>query len=505
MHQRFIFCAGVFIAIMSLAAPSDALSSTAPAAIPDYLVNHEAGKEVAQLVSRGQLTEAEKLLNGQTSETLVRERERLRRLRRDFSLTPGQMLKKIQKDIPGFTAEELENLRRTTDIQSITIDGQVRYFRREPVNLYRFNDDARKRRDAAKGIDTATSATAPAGDPAAASSKKFNLEKHVAELVEEAEVLGAANVHPVEFHIRHTITVKPGVVPAGKTIRCWLPYPMDYREQTQIAMIQTTPSQHRISSPASAQRTLHMRAPSGGDQPTTFAAEYRYTRYAYVPNLDPAVVKPTNTRQPQIGNGLSEEPPHIVFTPHLRQLAETIVGDEQNPMLKAQKIFRWMDANIRYCGEMEYAILPNITEKVLQTRRGDCGVHALLFIALCRVSDVPARWQSGWVTKPAGWNMHDWAEFYAEPYGWVPADPSNGIRKSDDPRVANFFFGHIDTYRMIANLDFATEFDPPKTHWRSDPVDSQRGEVEWDGGNLYYDDWDYKVEILNESPSSAGQ
>jgi len=32
---------------------------------------------------------------------------------------------------------------------------------------------------------------------------------------------------------------------------------------------------------------------------------------------------------------------------------------------------------------------------------------------------------------------------------------------------------------------------PAKQHFRSDTVDSQRGEVEWDGGNLYYDKWDY--------------
>ena len=34
-------------------------------------------------------------------------------------------------------------------------------------------------------------------------------------------------------------------------------------------------------------------------------------------------------------------------------------------------------------------------------------------------------------------------------------------------------------------------FVPPKAHFRSDTVDSQRGEVEWSGGNLYFDRWDY--------------
>jgi hypothetical protein len=30
---------------------------------------------------------------------------------------------------------------------------------------------------------------------------------------------------------------------------------------------------------------------------------------------------------------------------------------------------------------------------------------------------------------------------------------------------------------------------------RSEPVDFQRGEVEWRGGNLYFDKWDYHMEV----------
>jgi len=30
---------------------------------------------------------------------------------------------------------------------------------------------------------------------------------------------------------------------------------------------------------------------------------------------------------------------------------------------------------------------------------------------------------------------------------------------------------------------------------RSETVDFQRGELEWKGGNLYFDKWDYKMEV----------
>jgi len=34
-----------------------------------------------------------------------------------------------------------------------------------------------------------------------------------------------------------------------------------------------------------------------------------------------------------------------------------------------------------------------------------------------------------------------------------------------------------------------------KKFLRSEPYDFQRGEVEWKGGNLYFDKWDYDMKI----------
>ena len=48
---------------------------------------------------------------------------------------------------------------------------------------------------------------------------------------------------------------------------------------------------------------------------------------------------------------------------------------------------------------------------------------------------------------------------------------------------------------MIVNLDWGRELFPPKPSLRSEPADFQRGEVEVDGQNLYYDLWDYAMKI----------
>ena len=128
--------------------------------------------------------------------------------------------------------------------------------------------------------------------------------------------------------------------------------------------------------------------------------------------------------------------------------------------------------------------------------RGDCGVQATVFVTLCRLAGIPARWQSGLEIKPTPtWGMHDWAEIYVAPWGWLPVDVSYGVQPSSDPRIADFYCGHLDSYRTIFNLDWGRELVPPKSSLRSEPADFQRGEIEVDGRNLYFDQWDYSIAV----------
>jgi len=48
---------------------------------------------------------------------------------------------------------------------------------------------------------------------------------------------------------------------------------------------------------------------------------------------------------------------------------------------------------------------------------------------------------------------------------------------------------------MIVNEGVSGKLFPPKKFMRSEPFDFQRGEVEWSGGNLYFDKWDYDMKI----------
>jgi len=463
------------------------LSVSAPAAPPTEDPTGVLARAQAA-ADEGRFTDAERMLkehiadpNAPVTDPYATALEVLRRIRLDYALTPDQLLAKVRNSIPDITADNLEVWRTQGALQYRLIDGEVRYFAREPGNLFRFGNEASKRR---------TPPFKPAGE--------FDLPRHIAQLLDEARGDPNGLVHPLRHRARYELRIKPGNprLQAGAKVRAWLPFPQEYRQQRDVRLIATEPAGGVVSPAGTPQRTVYFEQTiTDPNQSPRFAAEFEFTTSAYVPSLDPNAVRPYEPNSPDYQDNLAERLPHIAFTPELRTTVQEIVGAETNPLFKAQRIFHWISEHVRYCAEMEYSTIPGISTKAFTSRRGDCGVQALLFITMCRVAGVPARWQSGWETLPGDWNMHDWAEFYVEPWGWLPADPSYGLQKHSDPRVQDFYCGHLDAFRMIVNVDYGRNLVPPKTSFRSEPTDFQRGEVEIDGHNLYFNEWEWTFDF----------
>jgi hypothetical protein len=456
------------------------------------------------LLSEGKFKEADAALTAPgptTDPSTVQARQQMqeiiKRLRREFSLDENEMLARVRRSIPDATVEDLAKWRNAGELGCHEVDGQLFYYRREPVNLFRFSEDAKKRRDAAH-------------PPKAAPDGQWTLEKHLRDILAAAHDSMDDELLPIHHKITFTITIPANTsgVKAGSLARVWMPYPQEYRQQKNVKLIKSSPENATIAPNAvdgnpvtgGAQRTIYFEKKI--DDPKkdqVFRAEYEYDSYAYYPLIVAEKAQPL----PDDWNGayLDERPPHILFTPELRAAVASIIGVELNPMRKAQLIYNWIDANMKYCAEQEYSCIPSFSTKAFQTKKGDCGIQSMLFITMCRCAGVPARWQSGWETKPIGWSQHDWAEFYVAPWGWLPADPSYGLQKeSNDPRIREFYFGHQDSLRMIVNLDYGRDLIPPKKSLRSEPADFQVGEVEVDGKNLYYDDFDYDFQFEQTPP-----
>jgi len=456
--------------------------------------------QALDLMKSGRFKEAEALLetNANASNSDIRRarqetREIIRRTRLEYSLDAAGLLAKVKKSIPDATAAEVEQWAKDSQARFRMIDGQKLFFRREPQNIFLFSGPAKQRR--------AKAGNAPV-------ESKWKLTQHLQAIVTEAERTGADELEPVRHQVTHIITVHanaPGVK-AGSLLRVWFPYPQEYRQQRDVKFISASPQPTLIAPSAiegnpvaaGAQRTVYFeQRVTDPAQPLEFRLKFEYNSYAYYPRLDPAKTQPlpANWKDAYLGERL----PHLAFTPEIRRQTAQIVGAETNPLTKALKIFRWVSANVPWNAEDEYGIIPSLAVKGFTARRGDCGVQNSVFVTMCRIAGIPARWQSGFETKPQeNWGMHDWAEIYVAPWGWLPADASYGVQDSKDPRIADFYCGHQDSYRMIVNLDWGRDLIPPKQDLRSEPADFQRGEVEVDGKNLYFDQWDYQMEIQRD-------
>jgi transglutaminase-like putative cysteine protease len=406
------------------------------------------------------------------------QRERMRRTRLDFSLDAAAAKEQVRKQIPDLRDDEFARWDAAGHIEHLDIDGQRRYFKRAPSNLFRVSAAARARR--APGV------AAPADGPFE------RLGPHHQEILAAASH-GATSLVPRRVQVTQSLVVKADAVPAGETVRAWIPYPRAIDGQQQdIRWIASVPAGARVAPETTLQRTAYLERKAVAGTPTAFQIRYAVTVYARHIPIDPDKVLPT-PQDPALQPFLAQRAPHVVFTPALRAFSQRVVGTETHPYRIAQKLFDAVD-QIPWGGAREYATLSNISDYALHADHADCGQQTLLLIALLRLNGIPARWQSGMVYSDdaVGYNnLHDWGALYLAPYGWVPMDVTTGRLDSPQPALRDFYFGGLDAYRIAFNDDFQQPLQPAKQHFRSDTVDSQRGEVEWSGGNLYFDQWNY--------------
>src|SRR5690606_27879610 len=161
---------------------------------------------------------------------------------------------------------------------------------------------------------------------------------------------------------------------------------------------------------------------------------------------------------------------------------------------------------IPWAGAREYSTITNISDYALHAGHADCGQQTLLLIALLRMNGIPARWQSGMVWSDGDygkyWNLHDGGLFYLEPYGWLPRDVTFG-GFGDADGMGWGCLGGLEAHRSAFNGDAGSGCAPPKQPCRSAAGDSQGGEAEWNGGNLYVDQWDDDFDAQPARPAAC--
>jgi|SRR5690554_667185 len=410
------------------------------------------------------------------------QKERLERIKLDFSKTADDILEYVRKYYPDADENDLKKWEEDGSLEYKIIDGKKFYFNRAHTNLFRVNKEAKKQKEKVDGIYV--------------SPREKYLSEFIPQAVNEFKETGSNLVKKVVHKIRYTVTLEPNAVPDGEIVRCWLPYPREgHNRQKDIKLISINDDKYIIADNENLQRTIYLEKTTKKDEPTKFEMVLEVTNYAEIFNLDKNKILPYNKESELYKIYTSERKPHIAFTDKIKSLSEKIVGEEKEPYEIAKKIFEWISVNIPWAGAREYSTIESLSGYCIEKGYGDCGIKSLLFITLCRYNGIPAKWQSGFMLHPGSVNLHDWTEIYFEGYGWVPVDPDYGLQNLENEDEKYFFFGNIDAHHLIVNDDYSMPLFPTKIFPRSETVDFQRGELEWRGGNLYFDKWDYDIEV----------
>jgi hypothetical protein len=293
------------------------------------------------------------------------------------------------------------------------------------------------------------------------------------------------------IRIRASIKLRDEHFTPGMFMRTHLPLPAASEQQSDIVIEKFYPENGIIDAEDASNRTICWE--ENMEENHEFYVEYSYVHKAIfhdTTNMTPSDEQPSFYTE--------ELAPHIVFTPYIKHLAAELTDGITNPLEKARAFYDFITKNMKYTFMPPYFLIEDIAENCAKSFTGDCGVFALLFITLCRYVGIPARWQSGLAVDPEFCGSHDWVQFYIAPYGWLYADTSFGVAST---RIGNeerrkFYFGNLEPYRMVSNHAFQEEFSIPKDHWRNDPYDNQRGEMETSTHGFTEREFDTNQEIL---------
>ena len=391
-------------------------------------------------------------------------------LRDDYHITEEELLAKIQEKFPRCTLETLKKLTKMNYADHIVKNGKVYYQNDAKRNLFGAGKIFLESLDEQGNIL-----------PYEPRPDNFKNETFLD--------LAERGMRAYRFTVKMKLKVKEEFERVGEEITVHIPYPAICDCQPYSELIE---SSHPVYISDAGHRTACIKTILKKDD--EFFVTFKFDRIVRYIDLD---YERVDAEQPSFYT--EESLPHIRFTPYLVDLANKIKGDETNPLKIAKRVYDYITENINYSYLRDYLYIDQIPEYVLKNGKGDCGAQALSFITLCRILKVPARWESGCRVGPNINSIHDWAQIYVAPYGWIPVDLTDGggARRNLDPLKREYSFGNIDPYRMTTCNDFQLGFDPPKKFMRCDPYDNQLGEAEYNDYGLGFGTMIRGKEILD--------
>ncbi|HTR20947.1 MAG TPA: transglutaminase-like domain-containing protein [Gemmatimonadales bacterium] len=135
--------------------------------------------------------------------------------------------------------------------------------------------------------------------------------------------------------------------------------------------------------------------------------------------------------------------------PRVVAQARRIAAGERDPRKVAELLVHWVFQNLKA------EISPGVPSAVavLNSRRGDCNEHTVLYVALARALGLPARTAAGLVYLRGRFYYHAWPEVYLG--DWVAVDPTFDQFPADAAHLRFAIGGlarQVELIRLIGSL-----------------------------------------------------
>jgi len=448
-----LFCLGLFLA-RAAGAPNLALLS-------QNALNLEKSADYQAAIKSYQ--EAEQQYRQQGDKQAAQAcRTRIRLLNNILAEYPykrGEALKIMQKIFPEMSESERENWLKQAD--SLTIDGQTRYFARFEANLMSRNPKllqlSAERVEAYRGFYR----------------KYLNfIAPH--QNADYSQERSQAYVSPITYQGTAQVDIPRKELPEKGTFRVWFPVPVETAGQRDVRVYEIAPARFAPFPPQIDREigAAYFEVPlSELKDDLKLSVKFIFTHYAQRFLIDPKQVGEYDRNSLEYRRFTASRD-NCSYTPEMKNKALQVVGGEKNPYLQAKALYDYIVKNIAY-SFMPHASLSALKQPesvyVFKNGYGDCGAQSTYFAALCRSLGIPARITGGFQLCPDHDGPHFWAEFYLPNYGWIPVDTSVAqiadylpdLSKAEVDRYHQYFFGSQDPYRYVIQTQGDARLLPP--------------------------------------------
>jgi len=271
------------------------------------------------------------------------------------------------------------------------------------------------------------------------------------------------------YTISYSVDVKAGKAEAPNTLYLWIPHPAASSSQRNMELLQSSMEPFVENYRGVGLYKIDNMAANSEAQ---IRLSWKVDVYSVETKVQPQSIK-VESNSP-INEAYTQNTPALPSDDlRIKERAAAILGRERNPYLKAQRIYEWMTG-----GEFTWDRQSNgDIFNMLQTKRADPYLAALLYCTLLRSAGVPCQPVAGvLVNRERQTINHYWAEFWIDGFGWIPVDPAMGSAAQGAGAIpdsfavyeeqAGFYFGNIDSRRIAFSRGFTT-LSPMDPHGRT--------------------------------------